>query len=107
VLNWVVRCSHCFTVLSTAVCLLFSRSISDPGGTYNSVDYLVREYFRKTVHRPCAHKVDVIARTAYGVMMSFSDTQLVASIAILVAALIRLNNKTNSVYHCSIVTDLV
>lgn len=91
------------------MCLLFSRTNDAPGGTYNSVD----RFFRGRLCRPLQQELVgerrcwLIALTAYDVVLSLSDTQLVTGLAMLIAALIRLANGLITVYHFSIVTDLV
>lgn len=52
-------------------------------------------------------RAKLIAETAYDVVLSLSDTQLVTAIAMLIAALVRLFDGAITVYHFSIVIDLV
>ncbi|KAH8682701.1 hypothetical protein BX600DRAFT_522175 [Xylariales sp. PMI_506] len=99
--------SAAFTLVFTAVCLVFSRTTRVKGGTYNRCDYYLRRYICEWVQEKTGSVSMVIAETAKDVVLSLSDTQLVTGMAMLVAAVIRLSAKSISVYHFSIVTDLV
>ncbi|KAH8899080.1 hypothetical protein GQ53DRAFT_817283 [Thozetella sp. PMI_491] len=96
------------TIIATAVCLLFSRTNKEPGGTYNSIDRFFRDQLCDPLQKLHGERrCKLIAYTAYDVVLSLSDTQLVTGIAMLIAALIRLAKGLITVYHFSIVTDLV
>jgi len=96
------------TMIATAICLLFSRGREPSDDTYNAIDRGLRKLICEPVHRFCGKdRAELIADTAYDVVLSLSDTQLVTAIAMLIAAVVRLFDGTITVYHFSMVTELV
>ena len=109
---WSFIASACLANVSTCLYLALIRANLRPVETFNPID----RFFRNRVGTPIINfflraswiesRTPRIRTALFGLVQSLADTQLVTGLAMLSAAIIKLNHGTITTYHFSVVTDL-
>lgn len=100
--------SAALSAISTISCLSLScASDLEDYATYNWIDRHPRRFIRQQTSEQQKPQLKRIAKCLRDLVLSLSDTQLVTGSAMLVVALKKLADGTITVYHFTIVTDLI
>ncbi|KAK3348924.1 hypothetical protein B0T25DRAFT_457629 [Lasiosphaeria hispida] len=99
--------SASLTLVATIICLMLCRSNLRPF-TVNPLDQFFRNIFCEPLQKRLRHqRTRRWANVCYDMVVCLSDQQLVTGIAMMIAGLKKLHDESITVYHLSIVTDLV